>query len=76
MSKPVNKSLCRNYLQKAEEMLDVAEYAAKKSKKGAKSDSLSPLANVRNSPLLPFVLRFEPTYVGSNPTRGMFSDAS
>jgi hypothetical protein len=30
MSKPVNKSLYRNYLQKAEEMLDVAEYAAKR----------------------------------------------
>ena len=41
MSKPVNKSLYRNYLQKAEEILDVAEYAAKQSKKGAKSDSVS-----------------------------------
>ena len=41
MSKAVNESLYRNYLQKAEEMLDVAEYAAKQSKKGAKSDSLS-----------------------------------
>ena len=35
MSKPVNKSLYRNYLQKAEEMLDVAEYAAKQSKNNA-----------------------------------------
>ena len=35
MSKPVSKSLYRNYLQKAEEMLDVAEYAAKQSKNNA-----------------------------------------
>ena len=35
MSKPVNRSLYRNYLQKAEEMLDVAEYAAKQSKNNA-----------------------------------------
>ncbi len=35
MSKPVNKSLYRNYLQKAEEMLDVAEYAVKQSKNNA-----------------------------------------
>ena len=47
MSKPVNKSLYRNYLQKAEEMLDVAGYAAKQSKKGAKSDSLSPRHSAR-----------------------------
>ena len=35
MSKPVNKSLYGNYLQKAEEILDVAEYAAKQSKNNA-----------------------------------------
>ena len=41
MSKPVNKSLYRSYLQKSEEMTGDAKYAAKQSKKGAKSDSLS-----------------------------------
>jgi len=35
MSKPVNKSLYRNYLQKAEEMLDVATYASRQSKNNA-----------------------------------------
>jgi hypothetical protein len=35
MSKPINKGLYRNYLQKAEEMLDVAEYAAKQSENNA-----------------------------------------
>jgi hypothetical protein len=35
VSKPVNKNLYKNYLQKAVEMLDVAEYAAKQSKNNA-----------------------------------------
>ncbi|MGP8125557.1 MAG: hypothetical protein ACLQEQ_06805 [Nitrososphaerales archaeon] len=35
MSKPVDKRLYRNYLQKAEEMLDVAKYAAGQSKNNA-----------------------------------------
>jgi len=35
MSKAVNRSLYRNYLQKAEEMLDVAQYAAKRSENNA-----------------------------------------
>ena len=35
MSKPVSKNLYKNYLQKAVEMLDVAEYAAKESKNNA-----------------------------------------
>lgn len=35
MSKPVNKSLYRNFLQKAEEMLDVAKYASGQSKNNA-----------------------------------------
>jgi HEPN domain-containing protein len=35
MAKSVDKSLYRNYLQKAEEMLDVARYAADKSKNNA-----------------------------------------
>jgi hypothetical protein len=35
MSKPVSKNLYRNYLQKAVEMLDVAEYAANQSKNNA-----------------------------------------
>ena len=35
MSKPVSKNLYKNYLRKAVEMLDVAEYAAKQSKNNA-----------------------------------------
>jgi HEPN domain-containing protein len=35
MAKSVDKSLYRNYLQKAEEMLDVARYAADRSKNDA-----------------------------------------
>ena len=35
MSKPVNRDLYRNYLQKAEEMLDVAKYASSHSKYNA-----------------------------------------
>jgi len=35
MAKPVDKSLYRNYLQKSEEMLDVARYAADRSKNNA-----------------------------------------
>jgi HEPN domain-containing protein len=35
MSRPVSKNLYKNYLQKAVEMLDVAEYAAKRSKNNA-----------------------------------------
>lgn len=35
MSKPVDKRLYRNYLQKAEEMLDVAKYAVGQSKNNA-----------------------------------------
>jgi len=35
MSKSVSKNLYRNYLQKAEEMLDVAEYAAKRLENNA-----------------------------------------
>jgi len=35
MSKPVDKKLYRNYLQKAEEMLDIAKYAAGQSKNNA-----------------------------------------
>ena len=35
MSKPVSKNLYKNYLQKAVEMLDVAEYAARQSKNNA-----------------------------------------
>jgi HEPN domain-containing protein len=33
--KPVDKKLYRNYLQKAEEMLDIAQYAASRSKNNA-----------------------------------------
>jgi len=35
MAKSVDKSLYRNYLQKSEEMLDVARYAADRSKNNA-----------------------------------------
>lgn len=35
MSKPVDKRLYRNYLQKAEELLDVAKYAVEQSKNNA-----------------------------------------
>lgn len=35
MSKPVNKNLYKNYLLKAEEMLDVAQYASERSKNNA-----------------------------------------
>lgn len=35
MVKPVDKKLYRNYLQKAEEMLDVAQYALTESKNSA-----------------------------------------
>ena len=35
MAKPVNKRLYKNYLQKSEEMLDVARYAANTSKNNA-----------------------------------------
>jgi len=35
LAKSVDKELYRNYLQKAEEMLDVAQYAARESKNNA-----------------------------------------
>ena len=35
MAKPVDKGLYRNYLQKSEEMVDVARYAADRSKNNA-----------------------------------------
>ena len=35
MTKPVDKRLYRNYLQKAEEMLGIAQYAADESKNNA-----------------------------------------
>ena len=35
MTKPVDKRLYRNYLQKAEEMLGIAQYAAQESKNNA-----------------------------------------
>lgn len=35
MSKPVDKRLHKNYLQKAEEMLDIAKYAVSQSKNNA-----------------------------------------